>query len=199
MSKFQIVKGITDNLADTPYVEGKVYFVYDNITSTDLSIYADIDGARRKIYNPIIDGLDAIESQLDELYVKEDEFASKVNYELDPFDGSVQLRESVAADETAKAAYEQFASGKQINIITPDAFTNFTALFYLVLILQHRVNLIWMNNSEIESSTLQIKVNTQTKVMTLYAKGKSSMACGIAGVDSEWTIVELPDLTWYDL
>lgn len=49
MSKFQIVKGITDNLADTPYVEGKVYFVYNDVASTDLSIYADIDGARRKI------------------------------------------------------------------------------------------------------------------------------------------------------
>ncbi len=42
-----------------------------------------------------------------------------------------------------------------------------------------------MNNSEIESSTLQIKVNTQTKDMILYAKGKSSIAYGIAGVDSE--------------
>lgn len=49
MSKLQIVKGITDNLANTPYVEGKVYFVYNDVASTDLSIYADIDGARRKI------------------------------------------------------------------------------------------------------------------------------------------------------
>jgi len=49
MSKFQIVKGITDNLANTPYVEGKVYFVYEDTNSEDLSIYADIDGARRRI------------------------------------------------------------------------------------------------------------------------------------------------------
>lgn len=48
MSKFQIVKGIIDNLANTPYVEGKVYFVYNNATSTNLSIYADIDGTRKK-------------------------------------------------------------------------------------------------------------------------------------------------------
>ena len=142
MSKFQIVKGITDNLADTPYVEGKVYFVYDDVAGTDLNIYADIDGVRRKIYNPIIDGLDAIDSQLNELYVKEDEFASKVSYELDPLDGSVKLRTSIAADETAKAAYEQFASGDQINVITPDKVSSLLLLFYLALIIQHRVNLI---------------------------------------------------------
>ena len=49
MSKFQIVKGITDNLEDTPYVEGKVYFTYEDTESEDISIYADIDGVRRKI------------------------------------------------------------------------------------------------------------------------------------------------------
>lgn len=51
MSKFQIVKGITDNLSETPYTEGKVYFTYDNAESTNLNIYADIDGTRRKIKN----------------------------------------------------------------------------------------------------------------------------------------------------
>lgn len=49
MSKFQIVKGITDNLSETPYTEGKVYFTYDNAKSQNITIYADIDGARRKI------------------------------------------------------------------------------------------------------------------------------------------------------
>lgn len=49
MSKFQIVKGAANNLADTPYVEGKVYFVYTDAESEDLDIYADIDGVRRKI------------------------------------------------------------------------------------------------------------------------------------------------------
>ena len=49
MSKFQIVKGVTNNLIDTPYVEGKVYFVYTDTESEDLDIYADIDGVRRKI------------------------------------------------------------------------------------------------------------------------------------------------------
>lgn len=49
MSKFQIVKGITNNLEETPYIEGKVYFTYDNKESEDVTIYADIDGVRRKI------------------------------------------------------------------------------------------------------------------------------------------------------
>ena len=49
MSKFQIVKGITDNLSETPYTEGKVYFVYDNAESQNITIYADIDDVRRKI------------------------------------------------------------------------------------------------------------------------------------------------------
>lgn len=51
MSKFQIVKGITDNLSETPYTEGKVYFTYDNVESQNIAIYADIDGVRRKIKN----------------------------------------------------------------------------------------------------------------------------------------------------
>lgn len=49
MSKFQIVKGIIDNLEETPYTEGKVYFTYDNVESQNITIYADIDGVRRKI------------------------------------------------------------------------------------------------------------------------------------------------------
>lgn len=49
MSKFQIVKGITNNLEETPYIEGKVYFTYDNAESQNIVIYADIDGVRRKI------------------------------------------------------------------------------------------------------------------------------------------------------
>lgn len=49
MSKFQVVKGITDNLEETPYIEGKVYFTYDNAESQNIVIYADIDGVRRKI------------------------------------------------------------------------------------------------------------------------------------------------------
>ena len=49
MSKFQIIKGITDNLEETPYIEGQVYFTYNDLDAIDLSIYADIDGVRRKI------------------------------------------------------------------------------------------------------------------------------------------------------
>lgn len=198
MSKFQIIKGITDDLKKAPYVEGKVYFVYNDVAGTDLNIYADIDGVRRKIYNPIIDGLDIVESQLDELYVREDEFSSKVNFELDPLDGTVKLRESIAADETAQTIYESFSNNK-INVVTPDKFTQFYLLFYLEMIKDHRVNLIWMNDSEIELSTLQMKANTQTNIITLYAKGNSSMVYGIAGVDTEWTVIELPDLVWRDL
>lgn len=83
MSKFQIVKGITDNLTETPYVEGKVYFVYDDINSTDLSIYADIDGARRKITpttfeeeDPKIHILTLQENENEELTTGEDESIS---------------------------------------------------------------------------------------------------------------------------
>jgi hypothetical protein len=83
MSKFQIVKGITDNLADTPYVEGKVYFVYNDVASTDLSIYADIDGARRKITpttfeeeDPKIHILTLQEDENEELTTGEDESIS---------------------------------------------------------------------------------------------------------------------------
>ena len=49
MSKLSVMKGTTSSIQDTPYVEGKVYFVYENTESEDISIYADIDGVRRKI------------------------------------------------------------------------------------------------------------------------------------------------------
>ena len=55
MSKFQIVKGITDNLEETPYTEGKVYFTYDNVESQNIVIYADIDGVRRNISTNVSD------------------------------------------------------------------------------------------------------------------------------------------------
>lgn len=48
MSKFQIAKGLLENLPND-YTEGKVYFIYDNVNSENLNIYADIDGVRRKI------------------------------------------------------------------------------------------------------------------------------------------------------
>lgn len=53
MSKFQIAKGLLENLPNN-YTEGKVYFIYDNVNSENLNIYADIDGIRRKIgdYQP---------------------------------------------------------------------------------------------------------------------------------------------------
>ena len=49
MSKLSVMKGTTSSIQDTPYVEGKVYFIYENTESEDISIYADIDGVRRKI------------------------------------------------------------------------------------------------------------------------------------------------------
>lgn len=154
------------------------------------------------------DGLSTVRNLIDNLYVRADKFnddvRERIDYELDPIDGSIHWCTSIAADETAKTAWEGMLSSlpetvKTANVITPDRFTGLALIFYIQILIDHRANLVWMNGSELEFSTLQASINTQTNTIIVYACGRSTMAYGVAGVDDSWTIEELPDDTTYEL
>ena len=49
----------------------------------------------------------------------------------------------------------------------------------------------WMNGTEIEFARLSISVNTSNTQGTLYLRGRTSIATGIMGVDSSWTVTPL--------
>ena len=75
-------------------------------------------------------------------------------------------------------------------IMMPNDFTNKYQLF---LAINNRFYLAWMNGTKMELAPLNCEVDVQTQATTLYARGRSSMAYGVAGVDETWTIEALPE------
>ena len=49
----------------------------------------------------------------------------------------------------------------------------------------------WMSGTEIEFARLSISVNTSNTQGTLYLRGRTSIATGIMGVDSSWTVTDI--------
>ena len=49
-----------------------------------------------------------------------------------------------------------------------------------------------MNGAEMEFARLSISVNTSNTQGTLYLRGRTSIATGIMGVDSSWTVTQYP-------
>lgn len=148
------------------------------------------------------DGLSTVRNLIDNLYVRADKFnddvRDRIDWELDPMDGTIHLCTSIAADETTKTAWEGMTS-ETIAVSTPDRFAGLALMLYMRVLIDHRANLAWMNGSELEFSTLQVRIDTQTNAVIVYARGRSSMAYGVAGVDTSWTIEALPDDTTYEL
>jgi len=52
--------------------------------------------------------------------------------------------------------------------------------------------LCWIYGTELEAAPMTFIGNLQTQANTIYAKGLHSMASGILGVDTSWTITALP-------
>lgn len=52
--------------------------------------------------------------------------------------------------------------------------------------------LCWMYGTELEVAPMTFIGNLQTQANTIYAKGLHSMASGVLGVDTSWTITALP-------
>lgn len=92
-----------------------------------------------------------------------------------------------ATDATSQAVLSQ-AFGISVIIRVPSDITTMPMLLYY---LEPRTWFAWMNGTELEFARLSVRVDTGTGAITLYLKGKSSIASGIMGVDSSWTITPI--------
>jgi hypothetical protein len=91
-----------------------------------------------------------------------------------------------ATDATSQAVLQQ-AFGVTAEIVVPSNLTSTTALLYK---LEPRTWFCWMNGTEMEFARLSVSVNTGTSAITLYLRGRTSIATGIMGVDSSWTVTQ---------
>ena len=92
-----------------------------------------------------------------------------------------------ATDATSKAVLQQ-AFGVTAEIIVPSSYTS---QLLLLLDLEPRTWFCWMNGAEMEFARLSVSVNTSNSAITLYLRGRTSIATGIMGVDSSWTVTPL--------
>ena len=91
-----------------------------------------------------------------------------------------------ATDATSQAVLQQ-AFGATAEIVVPSSLTSTTALLYK---LEPRTWFAWMNGTEMEFARLSVSVNTGTNAITLYLRGRTSIATGVMGVDSSWTVTQ---------
>lgn len=92
-----------------------------------------------------------------------------------------------ATDATSQAVLRQ-AFGVNADIIVPSSYTS---QLLLLLDLEPRTWFCWMNGTEMEGARLSVSVNTSNSAITLYLRGRTSIATGIMGVDSSWTVTPL--------
>lgn len=93
-----------------------------------------------------------------------------------------------AADATTQAVIAQVTGGTP-EIRTPSSFSS---LLMLMLSLNPRVMIAWMNGTELEMSRIGVSINTSNNVVILYLRGRTSIATGVMGVDSSWTVASNP-------
>lgn len=91
-----------------------------------------------------------------------------------------------ACDSTSKAVLQQ-AFGVSVDIITPSSYTS---QFLLLHDLEPRTWFCWMNGTEMEFARMSVSVNTSNSAITLYLRGRTSVATGVMGVDSSWTVTQ---------
>lgn len=93
----------------------------------------------------------------------------------------------LATDVTSKAIVDQ-AFDTDVPIVLPSNFLNTLSLLSR---LEPRTWFVWMNGTELEFSRLSVSMNTSTSAITLYLRGRTSIATGTMGVDSAWTVSAL--------
>jgi len=98
-------------------------------------------------------------------------------------------RFSIVAADATSAAVIGSAFGSEPAMKRPSDFTNVYLIFIAINV---RYYLAWMNGTKLELAPLNVEVDTQTQATTLYARGRSSMAYGVARTDESWTITTLP-------
>lgn len=103
------------------------------------------------------------------------------------FDDRMAIPAMYATDATSKSVINNVL-GADVNIITPASFSNMTLLMYF---LSPRTWFAWMNGTELELARLGVSVNVNSNTITLYLRGRQSIATGTMGVDSAWTVSAL--------
>lgn len=93
-----------------------------------------------------------------------------------------------ATDATTQAVLQQ-AFGASADVVVPSDITSTPLLLQK---LEPRTWFAWMNGAEMEFARLSISVNTSNTQGTLYLRGRTSIATGIMGVDSSWTVTQYP-------
>lgn len=93
-----------------------------------------------------------------------------------------------ATDASSKTVLDN-AFGTDAAIITPDLFTSMATFIFRI---NPRVWFVWLNGSELELARLSASINVSTGVTTLYLRGRQSIATGIMGVDTSWTVSATP-------
>ena len=92
-----------------------------------------------------------------------------------------------ATDATSQAVLQQ-AFGVTAEIVVPSSFTSVASLLSK---LEPRTWFAWMNGTEMEFARMSVSVNTSNSAITLYLRGRTSIATGVMGVDSSWTVTPL--------
>lgn len=70
-------------------------------------------------------------------------------------------------------------------IVRPSDVTDISAL---VSLLNPRTWFVWLNGTEVEFARLGVSLNSSNNAVTMYLRGRTSIASGIMGVDTAWTI-----------
>lgn len=85
----------------------------------------------------------------------------------------------VAADETTATALSAMGY-EDVLMLSPTGMQRFFS--------NPKIRLCWISGTTLEVAPITFAANLQTQAVTLYAKGHSSTASGILGVDDSWTI-----------
>ena len=92
-----------------------------------------------------------------------------------------------ATDATSQAVLSQAFGISAIIRVPSDITTMMLLLYYL----EPRTWFAWMNGTTLEFSRLSLSVDTSNSATTLYLRGRTSIATGIMGVDSSWTVTDI--------
>lgn len=95
----------------------------------------------------------------------------------------------IAADATSQAIAQNLGGGT-VEIMQPADSDLYNASSNTRIFMQDAVMLVWANGSTVEGARLQfyVAMNGTSAIPYVYAKGHSSTASGIIGVDESWTI-----------
>lgn len=97
----------------------------------------------------------------------------------------------IATDSTSKNVI-QTVFGIDAPIIVP---SDITAMSPLINRLNPRTWFVWLNGTEVEFSRLGVSLNGANNAVTMYLRGKTSIASGTMGADSAWAVTPISDFT----